>query len=174
MSLRLKQDNLEEAGKLKKEVADTYLPVEARNIRFLKDKRHKSSLTCLVVHGQHLYTASKDAGLLKWDLSTGEKLAKVAGGKRKDLNGGAVERHCTAVNALAVTTDGKYLASGDDSKLIHVWDADDLSLVKTFRGHRDAVSGLAFRKKTHTLYSCSHDRSVKIWSLDEMAYVETL
>ena len=111
MSLRLKQDNLEEAGKLKKEVADTYLPVEARNIRFLKDKRHKSSLTCLVVHGQHLFTASKDAGLLKWDLSTGEKLAKVAGGKRKDEKA-AKERHCTSINAIAITTDGKYLVRG--------------------------------------------------------------
>ena len=25
-----------------------------------------------------------------------------------------------------------------------------------------------------TLFSCSHDRSVKVWNVDEMAYVETL
>jgi ribosomal RNA-processing protein 9 len=31
-----------------------------------------------------------------------------------------------------------------------------------------------FRKKSHTLYSCSDDRSVRVWSLDEMGYVETL
>ena len=34
--------------------------------------------------------------------------------------------------------------------------------------------GLAFRKGSHDLFSASHDRSVKIWNLDEMAYVETL
>lgn len=34
--------------------------------------------------------------------------------------------------------------------------------------------GLAFRRGTHTLYSASHDRSIKVWSVDENAYVETL
>lgn len=33
---------------------------------------------------------------------------------------------------------------------------------------------MAFRKDTHMLYSCSKDRSVKVWSLDEMTYVETV
>uniref|UniRef100_S4PWU3 U3 small nucleolar RNA-interacting protein 2 n=1 Tax=Pararge aegeria TaxID=116150 RepID=S4PWU3_9NEOP len=46
--------------------------------------------------------------------------------------------------------------------------------VYTFKGHKDAIIGLVFRKNTHSLYSASKDRSVKIWSLDEMAYVETL
>jgi WD40 repeat protein len=36
------------------------------------------------------------------------------------------------------------------------------------------VTGLAFRPGSHTLYSCSYDRSVKIWSLDDAAYVDTL
>lgn len=31
-----------------------------------------------------------------------------------------------------------------------------------------------FKKETHTLYSCSKDKLVRVWSLDEMAYVETL
>lgn len=34
--------------------------------------------------------------------------------------------------------------------------------------------GVAFRRGTHQLFSCAHDRTVKIWNLDEMAYVETL
>ena len=38
----------------------------------------------------------------------------------------------------------------------------------------DSISGLVVRKKTHSLYSCAYDRSIKIWNLDEMAYVETL
>ena len=31
-----------------------------------------------------------------------------------------------------------------------------------------------FRRGTHTLYSCSRDRSIKLWEADERAYVETL
>jgi ribosomal RNA-processing protein 9 len=33
---------------------------------------------------------------------------------------------------------------------------------------------LAFRDGSHTLYSCGFDRTVKIWSLDDSAYVDTL
>jgi ribosomal RNA-processing protein 9 len=68
-------------------------------------------------------------------------------------------------------------ASCDNAKLILVWKIDSdqgsLKLVKRFKGHRGAVTGLAFRQRSHTLYSCSADRAVKIWDLDEMAYVET-
>jgi len=73
-----------------------------------------------------------------------------------------------------VSSDSKYLASGDMDKLIHIWDTLTMKRVYTFKGHRDAVSGLVFRRGTHTVYSCSFDRSVKIWSVDERAYVETL
>ena len=40
--------------------------------------------------------------------------------------------------------------------------------------HRDIITGLAFRENTHELFTCSFDRTVKLWSLDEMAYVDTL
>lgn len=43
-----------------------------------------------------------------------------------------------------------------------------------FSHHRDIVTGLAFRDGTHELYSGSFDRTVKIWSLDDRAYVDTL
>jgi hypothetical protein len=36
------------------------------------------------------------------------------------------------------------------------------------------VTGLAFREDTHVLYSGSFDRTVKIWSLDDRSYVDTL
>lgn len=34
--------------------------------------------------------------------------------------------------------------------------------------------GLSFRKGMYQLYSASHDRSVKVWNVEENAYVETL
>ena len=43
-----------------------------------------------------------------------------------------------------------------------------------FPGHKDAVTGLAFREGTQQLFSASLDRTVKIWSLAERAYVDTL
>ena len=40
--------------------------------------------------------------------------------------------------------------------------------------HRDAVTGLVFRRGTNQLYSSSKDRTIKTWSLNELAYIETL
>jgi len=34
--------------------------------------------------------------------------------------------------------------------------------------------GAAFRRQSHELFTCSTDRSVKVWTLDEMAYIETV
>lgn len=45
---------------------------------------------------------------------------------------------------------------------------------KTFPQHRSPVTSLAFRRNTNQLYSSSADRTIKLWSLDELAYVETL
>jgi ribosomal RNA-processing protein 9 len=43
-----------------------------------------------------------------------------------------------------------------------------------FVGHRDAVTALAFRRGTHTLFSGSADRSLKVWDCDELAYQDSL
>ena len=114
------------------------------------------------------------------------KLARVDGGRKgcEDKHIG----HCTSVNCVAISSDSQFLASGDDSNLIFIWKitpidkvainqgemSHSLDKVHVFRGHKSPVSGVAFRLGTHTLYSCSHDRAVKVWNLDEMAYVETL
>lgn len=65
-------------------------------------------------------------------------------------------------------------ATGDRNKLIMIWDTATCKRLHVFTGHRDAVSGLSFRKGTHQLYSASHDRCVKVWNVTENAYVETL
>uniref|UniRef100_A0A672QG46 Ribosomal RNA processing 9, U3 small nucleolar RNA binding protein n=1 Tax=Sinocyclocheilus grahami TaxID=75366 RepID=A0A672QG46_SINGR len=82
--------------------------------------------------------------------------------------------HTAHILCMAISSDGKYLASGDMNKLIMIWDPVTCKHLYKLKGHRDAVSGLAFRRGTHTLYSASHDRSIKVWSVDENAYVETL
>jgi len=171
---RLKEDVDEERGKLRKEFAFKLSGLTANDVKYHGDKSHKLSVTCVTVSpdSKRIYSASKDAGIVVWDLERGAKLHKIPGGRKgqqKDHKG-----HCNCILALAVSSDGALLASGDMDRVIHIWDTQTMSRIHTFRGHRDSVSGLVFRKGTHTLYSSSHDRSVKIWSVDERAYVETL
>ena len=185
---RLKKDDLEEAGKLKRLIANNYqlpdnLLVDLTRTKMFKDNKvHKASVTCVAVStdGRFVMSGSKDGGLVIWrfkeatcDLS---KIARFHGGRK-----GHEEKHlghCSSVNAVAISSDNKFFVSCDDSNLIHVWklaDEEESAVkVHTFKGHRSPVSGLAFRRGSHTLFSCSHDRSVKLWNLDEMVFVETL
>lgn len=42
------------------------------------------------------------------------------------------------------------------------------------QGHRDGLSALAFGGASKELFTAARDRTVKLWNLSEMAYVETL
>ncbi|KAH3819784.1 U3 small nucleolar RNA-interacting protein 2-like isoform X1 [Dreissena polymorpha] len=172
ISQRLKHDMLELTGKLQKQVAaDLEVPSPESLILF---RGHQLSVTCVVISAdsQWLYSASKDCSIIKWSLAERRKVKMIHGGRK-----GTEKKHVghTAhILAMALSSDGKYLATGDANKLIQIWDAGPMEFLHTFKGHRGSVTGLTFRKDTHDLYSCSQDRSVKIWNVDERAYVETL
>ncbi|XP_064632922.1 U3 small nucleolar RNA-interacting protein 2-like isoform X2 [Lineus longissimus] len=169
---RLREDVLEQAGKLYRQVAAEYVPPSSDDIKVLRG--HKLPITCLVISpdAKHVFTGSKDFTIIKWDVAEGKKIHTIKGGKKGEEE--THKGHCSHILSLAIASDAKFMVSGDKSKLIHVWNPDTCEHIKTLRGHRDAVSALSFRNGTHQLYSASHDRSVKVWNLDEMAYVETL
>ncbi|KAL4225880.1 pre-rRNA processing protein [Mactra antiquata] len=172
VSKRLKEDILEQGGKLQRKEADNLaVPCDEDVILF---RGHQLSVTCVVISPdtQFIYSGSKDCSIIKWSLRDRKKVKVIHGGRK-----GTEKKHIGHTGhilSMAISSDGKFLATGDINKLIHIWDARSMELLHTFRGHRDSVSGLTFRKDTHQLYSCSFDRSVKIWHVDERAYVETL
>ncbi|KAJ7316713.1 hypothetical protein JRQ81_002875 [Phrynocephalus forsythii] len=169
---RLKEDVLEQKGKLQRQIAKTLQPPEASEIRVLRG--HRLPITCLVISpdDKYIFSAAKDCSIIKWDAESGKKLHVIHGGK-KGTEGSHVG-HTAHILSMAISSDGKYLATGDRNKLIMIWEAATCHHLYKFTGHRDAVSGLSFRKGTHQLYSASHDRSVKVWNVAENAYVETL
>jgi ribosomal RNA-processing protein 9 len=174
----------------------------------LHTRGHSLSITSAVASetGSHLFTAGKEGLIIKWDLSTGSKLStfhKVrlppkqgkSKGKQKaqaqDLAG--VKGHTDEVLALALSGDGKYLASGGKDRRVGVWDVEKGEWMKGFTGHKDMISvsskryqlfsgshrtqqALSFRKGTNQLYTASHDRTLKLFDLTPsvFGYVETL
>ncbi|XP_024125683.1 U3 small nucleolar RNA-interacting protein 2 isoform X1 [Oryzias melastigma] len=169
---RLQEEVLEQQGKLQRFIAKELIAPDPTDIRVLRG--HKLPITCLVLtpDDKFIFSAAKDCSIIKWDIASGKKVHKIPGGRK-----GTEERHVghTAhILCMAVSSDGKYLASGDMNKLIMIWEGDTCKHLYKFTGHKAPVSGLSFRKGTHDLYSASHDRSVKVWNVDENAYVETL
>lgn len=166
---RLREEYLEEKGRLRKTVAINY--VGHNDLITLRCKEHKSSITCICLSsdGNVLYSGSKDGSLVKWSVKEKVKLKALRGNRGKTKPG------MKSIRCLAISTDQKFLVVGDGGcKDIKVFSGDTLDHIKNLQGHRGPVSGLVFRKNTHTLYSASEDRSVKVWNLDDMAYVESL
>ncbi|GJE98703.1 WD40 repeat domain-containing protein [Phanerochaete sordida] len=190
ISARLKQDVLENAGKVHLFVADTY---DLADPPTLRTRGHRFAATSAVASedARWLYTSGKDGCIIKWDLSTGKKVhqffkvraPKDSGkgkGKAKAEPAGELRGHTDEIWALALSPDGKLLASGGKDRRIGVWDVEKNEWVKGFTGHRDSISALSFRKApaaTNTpiqLYSGSFDRTLKIHDLSVMGYIETL
>lgn len=133
--------------------------------------------------GRHLFTCGKEGDIIQWDLHTSKQIkifkkkvpdnkgkGRVKGGiKGSDING-----HTDELWAIAISSDGRYLATGGKDRKIGVWDVQRGVWIKGFGGHKDSISSLAFRKGTQTLFSASYDRSVKLHDLSILGYVETL
>ncbi|KAF9812679.1 hypothetical protein IEO21_06066 [Rhodonia placenta] len=181
ISARLKQDVMEHSGKVHLYVADSFNISDAPSLR---TRGHRFSVTAAAASpdARWLFTAGKDGMIIKWDLHTGRKAhihhkCRPDKGKAKAAE---VDGHTDEVWALAVSADGRYLASGGRDRRVGVWDVEKDEWVKGFGGHRDAISALAFRKapssaSTSTqLYSGSFDRTLKLFDLTSMGYVETL
>ena len=65
--------------------------------------------------------------------------------------------------ASAFSRDGKYLAAGDLSGPIQVWNVSDGSLVATLPGHPEETSAVAFSPDGRTLASMGFHQDLKLW-----------
>ncbi|KAG8241615.1 pre-rRNA processing protein [Homalodisca vitripennis] len=173
---RLRDDVLSQAGKLNKKLADKITKPIDEDIKVMRCKDHKLSLTCVVVSpdGNFIYSASKDAVIVKWSVESKSKVGVILSKHKQKDEKCKEHSHNSSILSLAVSFDGKYLASGDEGSIIRIWNTDSLVHLHSFKGHKSSITGLAFCSESNNLYSCSKDRSVRIWNLDEMSYVEAL
>jgi hypothetical protein len=92
-----------------------------------------------------------------WDARTGRALAHHSG-------------HREAIGALALSPDGKLVASGagnigtrDNS--VHVWEAATGRLIRSFEGHHSCVCGVAFSPDGLTVASGAGDSTILLWDI---------
>ena len=78
-----------------------------------------------------------------------------------------LKAHAKAVVGLAVSKDGKWIASGSADQKIMIWDAKTYQVKKILEGHKGQVTTLDFSPDTKWLVSGSTDKTLRLWSVEE-------
>ena len=191
---RLQEDVAETKGKLHKYICQNF---DFSSPSIVRCRTSTRTVNSVAIRFPFAYTVSNDGTLTKWKLAEPPKSSKPPKSnkpslktqkpsrrrpeivrqvclKRSQLGDTNYIRHTGSILCVAASDTGEYVATGGADKQLIIWSSKDLKPLRAFTQHRDAVTGLAFRKGTNQLYSASKDRTIKTWSLNELAYVETL
>ncbi|PON54761.1 Guanine nucleotide-binding protein, beta subunit [Parasponia andersonii] len=177
----LQQKQLEESGRVRRSIASRVQKPEASD-QFQVLVKHRKTVTAVALSEDDLkgFSASKDGTILHWDVESGrgekyrwpsDEVLRSHGAKDPQ---GRASKHSKLVLSLAVSSDGRYLASGGSDCHVHLWDTRTREHIQAFPGHRGPVSCLVFRQGTSELFSGSYDRTVKMWNAEDRAYMSSL
>lgn len=139
-------------------------------------------------------TGSFDYSMMLWDLSgespkelrrfddhdgwvkavaflPGEKRALSAGGGDVwvwDLDAGnavhTFKGHKAEVSAIALSPDGKWVASSSSDRTIRLWNLETLKPGPVLKGHQGPVNGVAFSQDGKIIYSAGYDGTIRSWA----------
>jgi len=131
--------------------AATRLPV-----RTIEGIAGKVNTLVFSADGATLYAAAGDAGIAgvayQWKVADGALVRKFEG-------------HRDTLYAIALSPDGRTLATGSYDQKIKLWSTADGAEQKVLAGHTGGVFGLSFRGDGKVLASASADRTVKLWEV---------
>jgi WD40 repeat protein len=115
-------------------------------------------------HRQQVVTGGDDHAAKLWDLKTGRCIKTFQG-------------YANSIAPIAITKDGKILASGHEDETVKLWNIQTGNVVKTLRGHADRVWSAVFAP-AHVgealLASGSGDQTIKIWNWQTGDCLKTL
>ncbi|MQM04474.1 hypothetical protein Taro_037272 [Colocasia esculenta] len=177
----LQKDQLEASGRTRRLIASRVEKPGALD-EFRIVRRHRQSVTAVALTEDDArgFSASKDGCIVQWDVESGKKEKYAWPGEDVLVSHSArapqnrSSKRSKHVLALAVSSDGRYLATGGMDRHVHLWDTRTRKHVQAFHGHKGPVSCLTFRQGSPQLFSASFDRSVKLWNAEDRCHIDTL
>lgn len=105
--------------------------------------------------------STNDNTIQLWSLTTGQAISTLFG-------------HQNRVNAIAIGSNGKILASGSDDNTVKLWNLVNGQEIRTLVGHAAAIRTLAISPDGQILVSGSDDKTIKLWNLYTREEIRTL
>lgn len=122
----------------------------------LKGAKGHVNAVCFSSDGSKVIAAAGEPGvggeISIWNVADGKLIKRFAG-------------HKDAIYSVAISADGKTLATGSYDQKIILWNAAGGTILRTLEGHNGAVFDVAFRPDGKVLASASADRTVKLWDV---------
>jgi NB-ARC domain/WD domain, G-beta repeat len=82
--------------------------------------------------------------------------------------------HLRAVDSVAVSPDGRRIASGSSDHTVAVWDLESGARIHRLEGHQDWVDSVAVSPDGRRIASGSWDQTVAVWDLESGDRLATL
>lgn len=181
IGVKLQRERLKREGTLQRAVADkvdgcvslfqqSLGSVESHEKSWIEDGKinllrgHDLTPTCVALQsdGATAISGSKDHSVILWDVEQQKKSLTLCKSWKKECST-EFSRGEGEVLSVACSDDGNYAAIGRRDATVSIYDvrAGKNSLVKTFTGHKGAITSLAFRTQSLQLFSGSEDRCIR-------------
>ncbi|KAM8816450.1 kinesin-like protein KIF21B isoform 3-T3 [Rhynchonycteris naso] len=112
---------------------------------------HYDGIECLAIHGDILFSGSRDNGIKKWDLEQQELIQQIP------------NAHKDWVCALAFVPGRPMLLSACRAGIIKVWNVDNFTPIGEIKGHDSPINAICTNGKH--IFTASSDLTVKFWSV---------
>ena len=86
----------------------------------------------------------------------------------------AIQTHSGPVYAVALSADGRLLASGGMDGTVRLWEVTNGQQLAVLEGHTSGVWGVVLNADGQLLASGSFDGSVRLWEANSGAHLHTL
>eukprot|EP00762_Andalucia_godoyi_P000451 ANDGO_03132.mRNA.1 U3 snoRNP-associated protein-like EMB2271 len=194
---RIRERILLRKGKVTRLYSDTVTRIADSDVVFRRGHTSTCSGVALTEDARSFFSVGKDGSLLHWDserfsASRDASPAHHDGVKRLVLpianmqnkssgKAGGLRGLGIATCVAVCPTEPHLVCVGSTDGVIRIVDtrlpstsSTASAVVSELRGHRGGVCALAFRPGSADLYSGSLDRSIKVWSVSNAAYMQTL